>query len=112
MRPASLTGLMGGVLVLGVAVLYVAILRAQDEGLSALSVFWAAALVAVGLTAVRASFLRAKRTRRIAFAASAFVMLVIGVLALFSIGALLVLAAILFALAARDTHTSAPSATR
>ena len=112
MRLASLTGLMAGVLVLGVAVLYVVILRAQDEGLSGLSISWAAAFVAVGLTGVISSFMRADRTRRAVCAACAFVMLVIGMLAIFSIGALLILAAILFAIAARDTHTSAPSAIR
>ncbi len=103
---------MGGVIVLGVAALYVAILIAQGEALSRGSVLWAAALVTVGLAGVVSSFLRGDRRRLVVFAASAFVMFVIGVLTLFSIGGLLVVALLLFAIAAWDTYIGTASAGR
>jgi hypothetical protein len=61
MRVVSVAGLIGGVLMLGLAVLYVAILGAQESGLTDETSPWAAALVLLGLAGIVASFLGAPR---------------------------------------------------
>lgn len=106
MRVVSVAGLIGGVLMLGVAVLYVAILGAQEGGLTDETSPWAAALVLLGLAGIVASFLGAPRLRVIVFATSALTALVLGILSMFSIGSLLLVAALLFASAVLDANTA------
>ena len=100
MRHVSAAGVCGGVLTLAVSVLYVAILISQGDTSVAQSTPWVVLFVAVGLLGLAASFTTRSRLRLQVFAVCAAVMLAVGVLAIFSIGILLVAAGLLFASAA------------
>ena len=87
-------------LTLAASVLYVAILISQGNSSVAQSTPWVVLFVAIGLLGLAASFTTRSRLRLQVFAVCAVVMLLVGVLAIFSIGILLVVAGLLFASAA------------
>ena len=99
-RAVSITGVCGGVLTLAVAALYAAIIISQGDDRIEQSVPWAIGFVSIGLVGIAASFATSRRRRRIAFSICAFATLVVGVLAIFSVGILLLIAGLLFVAAA------------
>jgi hypothetical protein len=107
MRAVSAAGVCGGVLTLAAAVLYVTILISQGDSSVAQSAPWVVLFVAVGLFGLAASFTTRPRLRLQVFAVCAAVMLAVGVLAIFSIGILLVVAGLLFGSAAMSARRSA-----
>jgi hypothetical protein len=106
MRLISAAGACGGVLTLAVNVLYVTILASQGEGSLAQAALWVVVFAAVGLLGLAASFTARPRLRLQIFALCAFVMLVVGLLAIFSIGILLLVAGVLFSSAAVHARRS------
>ncbi len=94
-------------LTLAVAVLYVSILVSQGNSSVAQSTPWVVLFVAVGLLGLAASFITRPRLRLHLFAACAVVLLIVGVLAIFSIGILLLFAGLLFGSAAMNARRTA-----
>ena len=107
MRLVSVAGVCGAVLTLGVSVLYVAILISQGDTSVAQSAPFVVLFVAVGFLGLAASFTTKSRLRLQLFAVCAVVMLLVGVLAIFSIGILLLVAGLLFASAAMSARRTA-----
>ena len=107
MSHVSATGVCGAVLTLVVTGLYVSILISQGDTSVAQSAPWVVLFVAVGLLGLAASFTTRSRLRLRVFAVCAAVMLAVGVLAIFSIGILLLVAGSLFASAAISTRRTA-----
>ena len=107
MRRVSSAGLSGSLLTLGVAVLYVAILISERDDPAGQSVPWAVGFVTIGLAGLAASFVTNHRLRLLVFSLCAGTMLVVGVLSMFSIGALLLVAGLLFASAAWSARATA-----
>ena len=107
MRPLSITGVCGGVLTLAVAVLYAAIILSQGDDRIAQSVPWAFGFFSIGLAGIAAAFVPSRRRRRLVFLICAFATLVVGVLAIFSVGMLLLIAGLLFAAAASSASAAA-----
>lgn len=100
MRIVSIAGIGGSAVAGGTTVLYLAIIRSQGDQSVATVAPWAVTfLICVVLGAV-ASFVESPRSRSLLFAATAGTMVGVGFLAIFSIGMLLILAGVLFALAA------------
>src|SRR3954471_6100812 len=106
MRLVSAAGACGGVLTLAVNVLYVTILASQGEGSLAQATLWVVLFGAVGLVGLVTAFTPRPRLRLQLFAVCAFVMLAVGLLAIFSIGILLLVAGSLFASAAVQARRS------
>jgi|SRR5688500_18491965 uncharacterized membrane protein len=100
MRPVSIAGVCGSVLSLGVTALYAAIILSEGNDPIEQWGPWAAGFFAIGLVGILASFVANRRRRRLAFLICAFASLVIGAVAIFSVGALLFIAGLLFAAAA------------
>jgi hypothetical protein len=109
MRLVSAAGASGSVLTLGVAALYVAILISEGDNSVEQSIPWAVGFVTVGLAGLATSFATSARLRLRSFSVCAAAMLVVGVLAIFSIGTFLVVAGLLFASAAWSARTTAGS---
>jgi len=107
MRIVSAAGVCGGVLTLAAAVLYVNILVSQGDTSVARAAPWVVLFVSVGLLGLAASFTTRPRLRLQVFAVCAGVMLMVGVLAIFSIGILLLVAGLLFASAAMSARRAA-----
>jgi len=111
MRLVSVAGVCGGVLTLAATGVYVSILVSQGDTSIAWAAPWVALFLAVGLVGLAASFTTKPRLRLQLFAACTVVMLIVGVLAIFSIGILLLVAALLFASAAISArHTAGANA--
>ena len=106
-RLVSAAGVCGGVLTLVASALYVNILVSQGDTSVAQATPWVALFVSVGLLGLAASFTTRPRLRLQAFAVCAGVMLMVGVLAIFSIGILLLVASLLFASAAMSARRTA-----
>lgn len=106
MRIVSIAGIVGSAVAGGTAVLYLAIIRSQGDQTVAAVAPWAATFLICAVVGVVASYLESPRSRSLLFAAIAGTMLGVGFLAIFSIGMLLILAGLLFALAASRAVTS------
>ena len=107
LRVVSAAGVCGGVLTLVAAALYMNILVSQGDTSVAQATPWVALFVSVGLLGLAASFTTRPRLRLQVFAVCAGVMLMVGVLAIFSIGILLLVASLLFASAAMSARRTA-----
>ena len=107
MRPVSIAGMCGSVLALGVTALYASIILSEGNDPVEQWAPWAAGFFAIGLVGVVASFLANRRRRHVAFSICAFASLVIGAVAIFSVGALLFIAGLLFAAAASSANGAA-----
>jgi hypothetical protein len=86
--------------------LYLAIIRSQGDQSVASVTPWAVTFLLCAIVGVVASYVESPRSRSLLFAAVAGTMLGVGFLAIFSIGMLLILAGVLFALAASRAVTS------
>jgi hypothetical protein len=111
MRPVSIAGLCGSVLALGVTALYASIILSEANDPIGHWGLWAGGFFAIGLVGVLASFVGNRRWRYVAFSVCAFASLVIGAVAIFSVGALLVMAGLLFAAAAWSANGAAEQGT-
>jgi hypothetical protein len=105
-RIVSITGIGGSVVAGGTTVLYLAIIRSQGDQIDATVAKWAVTFLICAMVGVVASYVESPRSRSLLFAAIAGTMLGVGFLAIFSIGMLLILAGVLFALAASRAVTS------
>ena len=106
MRIVSKAGVCGSAVAGGTAVLYLSIIRSQGDQSTAGVAPWAVTFLVCALLGAKASYVESPRSRSVIFAATAGTMLGIGFLAIFSIGTLLLLAGVLFALAAAGAATS------
>jgi hypothetical protein len=86
--------------------LYIAIIRSQADQSAAHVTPWAVTFLVCAILGLVASYLESPRSRALLFAATAGTMFGVGILAIFSIGTLLILAGVLFALAASRAATS------
>ncbi len=100
MRIVSIAGIGGSAVAGGTTVLYLAIIRSQGDQTNASVTKWAVTFLICAIVGVVASYVESPRSRSLLFAAIAGTMLGLGFLAIFSIGMLLILAGVLFALAA------------
>lgn len=107
MRPVSIAGMCGSVLALGVMALYTAIILSEGNDPIEQWGPWAAGFFAIGLVGVLASFVANRRRRHVAFSICAFASLAVGAVSIFSVGALLVVAGLLFAAAASSASGAA-----
>jgi hypothetical protein len=105
-RIFSFAGIGGSAVAGGTTVLYLAIIRSQGDQTVAAVAPWAVTFLICAVVGVVASYLESPRARSLLFAAIAGTMLGLGFLAVFSIGMLLILAGVLFALAASRAATS------
>jgi hypothetical protein len=105
-RIVSITGVGGSAVAGGTTLLYLAIIRSQGDQSVASVTPWAVTFLICAILGVVASYLESPRSRSLLFAASAGTMLGVGFLAIFSIGILLILAGVLFAIAASRAATS------
>jgi hypothetical protein len=99
-RIVSIAGIGGSAVAAGTTVLYLAIIRSQGDQTVAAVTPWAVTLLICAVLGVVASYVESPRLRSLLFAATAGTMLGVGFLAIFSIGTLLILAGVLFAVAA------------
>jgi hypothetical protein len=100
MRVGSGAGIVGSAVAAGAAVLYLVLIRSQgDDGVTSTTA-WALTFAIGAILGVAASYIRSSRAQSLLFAALAGTMLGVGLLAIFSIGMLLIVAGSLFALAA------------
>jgi hypothetical protein len=106
-RRASIAGVCASVLTLAVAVLYAAIILSEGDDPVEQWAPWAVGFVSVGLIGLTGSFVMSVRRRRQVFLLCAVATLGVGVLAIFSVGAFLVVAGLLFLLAAWNTSARA-----
>lgn len=106
MRIVSVTGIGGSAVAGGTTLLYLAIIRSQGDQSVASVTPWAVTFLLCAIVGVVASYVESPRSRSLLFAAVAGTMLGVGFLAIFSIGMLLILAGVLFALAASRAVTS------
>lgn len=100
MRIVSFAGIAGSLVAGGTTVLYLAIIRSQGDQTVAAVAPWAATLLVCAFVGVIASYVESPRGRSLLFAATAGTMLGVGFLAIFSVGTLLIVAGLLFAVAA------------
>lgn len=100
MRIVSIAGIGGSAVAAGTSVLYLAIIESQGTESVASVAPWAVTFASCAVLGAVASFVESPRSRSLLFAATAGTMLGAGFLAIFSIGMLLILAGVLFALAA------------
>lgn len=107
MRLVSAAGVSGSVLTLGVTALYVAILVSEGDDPVAQSAPWAVGFATVGLAGFATSFVTSARVRLQVFSVCATAALLVGLLAIFSIGVFLVVAGLLFATAAWSANAAA-----
>ena len=105
MRIVSIAGIGGSAVAGGTTVLYLAIIRSQGDQSVATVAPWAATFLICAIVGVTASYLESPRSRSLLFAAIAGTMLGVGFLAIFSIGLLLIVAGVLFSLAASRAVT-------
>ena len=106
MRIVSIAGIGGSAVAGGTALLYVAIIRSQGDQSAARVTPWAVTFLICAILGLVASYLESPRARSLLFASTGGTMLGVGFLAIFSIGTLLILAGVLFALAASRAVTS------
>lgn|GEM_PF-5558927 len=99
MRIVSRAGIGGSVVAAGTTVFYLVIISSQGDERVAVAP-WAMTLGSCAILGAVASYVESPRSRSLLFAANAGTMLGVGFLAIFSIGMLLILAGVLFALAA------------
>lgn len=105
-RIVSFVGIGGSAVAGGTTVLYLAIIRSQGDQSPGGVAPWAVTFLICAVVGMVASYVDSSRPRSLLFAATAGTMLGIGFLAIFSIGMLLILAGVLFALAASRAATS------
>ncbi len=111
MRPASISGATGSLLVLVTTLLYLVIINSQGNVDTRRVTVWVVGLATCALLATGASWSRQPRVRSLILAATAGALLGLGFLGLFSIGLLLVAAGVLLSVgtvkaAAEDSSTS------
>lgn len=106
MRIVSIAGIGGSAVAGGTTLLYIAIIRSQGDQSAASVTPWAVTFLICAILGLVASYLESPRSRSLLFAVTAGTMLGVGFLAIFSIGTLLILAGVLFALAASRAATS------
>src|SRR5665213_1945235 len=99
MRPASISGATGSLLVSLTTVLYVVVIDAQGNVDTRRSTAWVVALLTCALLGTVASWFRQPRARSMILAGTAGALLGLGFLGLFSIGLLLVASGVLLAVA-------------
>jgi len=100
MRIVSLAGIGGSAVAAGTTVLYLAIIGSEGNDSVTSVAPWAVTFASCAVIGAVASFVESPRSRSLLFAATAGTMLGVGFLAIFTIGTLLILAGVLFALAA------------
>ena len=100
MRIVSLAGIGGSAVAAGTTVLYLAIIGSEGNDSVTSVAPWAVTFASCAVIGAVASFVESPRSRSLLFAAIAGTMLGVGFLAIFTIGTLLILAGVLFALAA------------
>ena len=105
MRIVSIAGIGGSAVAGGTTLLYIAIIRSQADQSAASVTPWAVTFLICAILGLVASYLQSPRSRSLLFAATGGTMLGVGFLAIFSIGTLLILAGVLFALAASRAAT-------
>ena len=105
-RIVSIAGIGGSAVAAGTTVLYLAIIRSQGDQGGATVAAWAGTFLICAIVGVTASYLESPRSRSLLFAALAGTMLGVGFLAIFSIGLFLIVAGVLFSLAASRAVTS------
>ncbi|MGZ4372216.1 MAG: hypothetical protein ACXVRQ_08475 [Gaiellaceae bacterium] len=106
MRIVSIAGMGGSAVAGATTVLYLAIIRSQGDQSVATVAPWTVTFLICAVVGMTASYLESPRLRSLLFAALAGTMLGVGFLAIFSIGLLLILAGVLFSLAASRAVTS------
>jgi len=104
-RIVSIAGIGGSAVAGGTTLLYVAIIRSQGDQSAANVTPWVVTFLICAMLGLVASYLESPRSRSRLFAASAGTMFGVGFLAIFSIGTLLIVAGVLFALAASRAAT-------
>ena len=99
MRPASISGATGGLLVLATTLLYLVIINSQGNVDTRRVTVWVVTLVACASLATVASWSRRPRARSLILATTAGALFGLGFLGIFSIGLLLVAAGVLLSAA-------------
>jgi hypothetical protein len=99
MRPASISGATGGLLVLATTLLYLVIIDLQGNVDTRRVTVWVATLVICASFATVASWSRRPRVRSLTLATTAGTLFGLGFLGIFSIGLLLVAAGVLLSVA-------------
>jgi hypothetical protein len=100
MRVGSVAGLAGSAVAAATAVLYLVVIRSQGgDGVTSVAP-WTLTFAASAILGVVAVYVQSPRGRSLLFAALAGTLLGVGFLAIFSIGTLLIIAGVLFAIAA------------
>ena len=100
MRPGSIAGVAGSLLVAATAALYLVVIGSQGNVNTRRVASVAVMLAACALLAMYASWAPSPRVRSVAFAVAAGALLGLGWLGIFSIGLLLIAAAVLLLIAA------------
>ena len=106
MRTVSVAGIGGSAVSGGTTLLYLGIIRSQGDQSVASVTPWALTFLSCAFVGVVASFVESPHWRLLLFPATAGTMLGVGFLAVFSIGSLLIVAGVLFAIAASRAATT------